>query len=222
MPRPARRYVQPSEPETTPTRDPSINPITAPIPPSMLQTPPHAPFLNVGSPSLPPLPQPHFHHTQQTPLHRSQNQPSTDTTNETSRRRSPSPATTASQEDSVTNSLDSPPTADSSSPTFPSLLPGLREISPLATWTLSSSKPGCGLAQLRHPSPSQFWQSDGPQPHTLTLHFFKLVAIVKMRIYLDFESDESYTPMWAGEKEGRAMRHSVLGAFQKVIVMAPV
>lgn len=73
-------------------------------------------------------------------------------------------------------------------------LAGLRDINALATWTLSSSKPGCGLAQLRHQSPSQFWQSDGPQPHTLTLHFSKLVSIVKMRIYLDFELDESYTP----------------------------
>ena len=85
-------------------------------------------------------------------------------------------------------------------------LAGLRDISSLATWTLSSSKPGCALAQLRHPSPMNFWQSDGPQPHTLTLHFFKLVAIVKMRIYLDYELDESYTPtkikFYGGMSEG--------------------
>lgn len=85
-------------------------------------------------------------------------------------------------------------------------LRGLRDISSLATWTLSSAKPGCALAQLRNPNPALFWQSDGPQPHTLTLHFFKLVAIVKMRIYLDFELDESYTPtkmkFFAGMSEG--------------------
>ena len=85
-------------------------------------------------------------------------------------------------------------------------LVGLRDISSLATWTLSSSKPGCALPQLRHPSPSHFWQSDGPQPHTLTLHFFKLVAIVKIRVYLDFDLDESYTPtkmmFFAGMSEG--------------------
>ncbi|GAD95733.1 anaphase promoting complex subunit 10 (APC10), putative [Paecilomyces variotii No. 5] len=74
------------------------------------------------------------------------------------------------------------------------LPPNLREISSLASWTVSTHKPGCGVAALRHPSPSQFWQSDGPQPHTLTLHFFKLVAVVKIRVYLDFELDESYTP----------------------------
>ncbi|KAJ5596842.1 hypothetical protein N7450_003300 [Penicillium hetheringtonii] len=74
------------------------------------------------------------------------------------------------------------------------LPPNLREISSLASWTVSTSKPGCGVAALRHPSPMQYWQSDGPQPHTLTLHFFKLVAVVRIRVYLDFELDESYTP----------------------------
>lgn len=77
----------------------------------------------------------------------------------------------------------------------PSPLPAnLREISSLASWTVSTSKPGCGVAALRHPSPAQYWQSDGPQPHTLTLHFFKLVAVVRIRVYLDFDLDESYTP----------------------------
>ncbi|KAJ5312160.1 hypothetical protein N7508_002990 [Penicillium antarcticum] len=74
------------------------------------------------------------------------------------------------------------------------LPPNLREISSLASWTVSTSKPGCGVAALRNTSPSQYWQSDGPQPHTLTLHFFKLVAVVRIRVYLDFELDESYTP----------------------------
>lgn len=50
------------------------------------------------------------------------------------------------------------------------------------------------MAALRSPDVKQFWQSDGPQPHLLSIHFFKLVSIVRMRIYLDFVSDESYTP----------------------------
>lgn len=70
----------------------------------------------------------------------------------------------------------------------------LREISSLASWTVSTYKPGCGVPALRHPSPLYFWQSDGPQPHLLNIHFFKLVEIVKLRVYLDFELDESYTP----------------------------
>ena len=73
-------------------------------------------------------------------------------------------------------------------------LAGLREISSLASWTVSTYKPGNGVAALRHPSHTQFWQSDGPQPHLLNIHFFKLVAIAKLRVYLDFELDESYTP----------------------------
>ncbi|KAA6412209.1 MAG: galactose-binding like protein [Lasallia pustulata] len=76
----------------------------------------------------------------------------------------------------------------------PQARPHLREISPLASWTVSTSKPGCGIPALLSPSPSQFWQSDGPQPHLLTAHFFKLVRIVQIRVYLDFELDESYTP----------------------------
>lgn len=72
--------------------------------------------------------------------------------------------------------------------------PGLKEISSLASWTVSSAKPGNGVRSLRSPDTSQFWQSDGPQPHLLSIHFFKLVSIVHMRIYLDFQADESYTP----------------------------
>jgi len=37
-------------------------------------------------------------------------------------------------------------------------------------------------------------RSDGPQPHHLNIHFSRLVSIVSIRIYLDFEADESYTP----------------------------
>lgn len=81
-------------------------------------------------------------------------------------------------------------------------LSGLREISSLASWSVSTHKPSCGVDALRSLNPSQFWQSDGPQPHLLTIHFFKLVTIVKMRVYLDSLLDESYTPtrmqFWGG------------------------
>ncbi|KAK8233330.1 anaphase-promoting complex, subunit 10/DOC domain-containing protein, partial [Phyllosticta capitalensis] len=70
----------------------------------------------------------------------------------------------------------------------------VKEISSLASWTVSSSKPGCGVPQLRSPSTASFWQSDGPQPHHLNIHFFKVVEIAAMRLYLDFDQDESYTP----------------------------
>lgn len=73
-------------------------------------------------------------------------------------------------------------------------LHGLREISSLASWTVSTHKPHCGALSLLHPSPNTFWQSDGPQPHLLTAHFPKTITILKLRVFLDFALDESYTP----------------------------
>jgi anaphase-promoting complex subunit 10 len=37
-------------------------------------------------------------------------------------------------------------------------------------------------------------RSDGPQPHLLNIHFAKRVFVSALRLYLDFENDESYTP----------------------------
>jgi len=71
---------------------------------------------------------------------------------------------------------------------------GLKEIGNLASWTVSSCKPGCGVEALRDEDTNLFWQSDGPQPHHLNIHFSRLVSIMAIRIYLDFEADESYTP----------------------------
>ncbi|KAJ5050717.1 uncharacterized protein L3040_002591 [Drepanopeziza brunnea f. sp. 'multigermtubi'] len=71
---------------------------------------------------------------------------------------------------------------------------GLREIGNLASWTVSSCKPGCGVDALRDDDTGLFWQSDGPQPHHLNIHFSRLVSILSIRIFLDFEADESYTP----------------------------
>lgn len=88
--------------------------------------------------------------------------------------------------------LTSAPEEDDEPEVFPP--PGLKEISSLASWTVSTAKPGNGVAALRSPDPAHFWQSDGPQPHLLSIHFFKLVSIVSMEVLLDFENDESYTP----------------------------
>jgi anaphase-promoting complex subunit 10 len=38
------------------------------------------------------------------------------------------------------------------------------------------------------------YRSDGPQPHHLHIHFNRFAAILAIRIYLDFDADESYTP----------------------------
>ncbi|KAI1388602.1 anaphase-promoting complex, subunit 10-domain-containing protein [Hypoxylon trugodes] len=71
---------------------------------------------------------------------------------------------------------------------------GLKEISNLASFTVSSYKPGCGVKELRDDDVNQFWQSDGPQPHRLNIHFIKRVEIRVLRLYLDYDLDESYTP----------------------------
>ncbi|KAF8245355.1 APC10-domain-containing protein [Wilcoxina mikolae CBS 423.85] len=73
-------------------------------------------------------------------------------------------------------------------------LAGLKEIGNLASWTVSTAKPGNGIEQLRDEDTSLFWQSDGPQPHHINIHFAKRVKVKRIRMYLDFENDESYTP----------------------------
>ena len=210
MPRPPRRAPQARDATATPTRP--TNAIIGAIPPFMLQTPPHAPFLTS------PLPPANNPGNSIIPNDRATHNHNLRNNNQTPIANGINPPHGGEQSHVSTNALgsnmsDTEPVDDDSllesaphDPDDSRLLAGLRDISSLATWTLSSSKPGCALPQLRHPSPTHFWQSDGPQPHTLTLHFFKLVAIVKIRIYLDFDLDESYTPtkmkFYAGMSEG--------------------
>ncbi|KAF3201086.1 anaphase promoting complex subunit doc1 [Orbilia oligospora] len=73
-------------------------------------------------------------------------------------------------------------------------LAGLKEIGHLASWTVSTSKPGCGVAELRSEDTNLFWQSDGPQPHLINIHFAKRVFVKRIRVFLDYGQDESYTP----------------------------
>ncbi|WKT49120.1 APC10/DOC domain [Fusarium oxysporum f. sp. vasinfectum] len=64
--------------------------------------------------------------------------------------------------------------------------------------TLSHSpedhKPGNGVEELKSDDLKLFWQSDGPQPHKLTMYFTKRVGIRDIRFYVDYNEDESYTP----------------------------
>ncbi|UKZ63578.1 uncharacterized protein TrAtP1_004807 [Trichoderma atroviride] len=71
---------------------------------------------------------------------------------------------------------------------------GLKEISNLGKFTVSSHKPGNGVEQLRNDELTSYWQSDGPQPHKLTIYFVKRVGIRDIRFYVDYNEDESYTP----------------------------
>ncbi|KAH8885008.1 galactose-binding like protein [Thozetella sp. PMI_491] len=79
-------------------------------------------------------------------------------------------------------------------PTFDPVSLGLREINNLAHFGVSSHKPGNGVEELLSDDLDHYWQSDGQQPHLLTIHFMRRVEIRAIRFYVDFNQDESYTP----------------------------
>ncbi|KAK4455356.1 anaphase-promoting complex subunit 10 [Podospora aff. communis PSN243] len=79
-------------------------------------------------------------------------------------------------------------------PMFDPAAIGLREINNLAHFGVSSHKPGNGVDQLLSDDLDQYWQSDGQQPHLLTIHFLRRVEIRALRFYVDYSQDESYTP----------------------------
>ncbi|PKS12181.1 hypothetical protein jhhlp_001479 [Lomentospora prolificans] len=72
--------------------------------------------------------------------------------------------------------------------------PGLKEISNLGKFTVSTHKQDNGVEELRSDDLTKFWQSDGTQPHNLTVYFVKKVGIREIRFYVDYDQDESYTP----------------------------
>ncbi len=70
----------------------------------------------------------------------------------------------------------------------------VREIGEQAVWSLSSCKPGFGIEQLRDDNFDTYWQSDGPQPHLITIQFRKKTLVRFVSVYTDYKADESYTP----------------------------
>ena len=50
----------------------------------------------------------------------------------------------------------------------------MTSLNPLASWTLTSAKPGNGIHQLLDSSPDTYWQSDGTSPHSITCTFGKV------------------------------------------------
>lgn len=70
----------------------------------------------------------------------------------------------------------------------------LRDLSNLAVWNVSTAKPGNGVEQLLSGSRQTYWQSDGPQPHSISAQFSSKVKICEVRLLLSFTDDESYTP----------------------------
>ncbi|KAG8970542.1 anaphase promoting complex subunit doc1 [Tulasnella sp. 419] len=70
----------------------------------------------------------------------------------------------------------------------------LPDIGNLASWSVSSCKYGFNVNCLRDGDPNTYWQSDGPQPHYVTMQFQKKVAVQKLAVYLNYQADDSYTP----------------------------
>ena len=50
------------------------------------------------------------------------------------------------------------------------------------------------MEQLRDGNISTFWQSDGTQPHYVSIQFMKKMRVSEITFYIDFKTDESYTP----------------------------
>ncbi|ONK68384.1 uncharacterized protein A4U43_C05F10860 [Asparagus officinalis] len=71
---------------------------------------------------------------------------------------------------------------------------GLREMAKKAAWSVSSCKPGNGVLFLRDDNLDTYWQSDGAQPHLVSIQFQKKVKLQLLAVYVDFKLDESYTP----------------------------
>lgn len=82
----------------------------------------------------------------------------------------------------------------------PTSFPGLpshdeiRDLTHLAVWQVSTAKPGNGVEQLLDGSADTYWQSDGPQPHTISAQFTAKLKVSEVALYLDYGADESYTP----------------------------
>ena len=68
---------------------------------------------------------------------------------------------------------------------------GLIDIGNLASWSVSSYKVGLGVEALCEDDPAKYWQSDGPQPHYIDIHFSKRVSVERLSIYTDFGLDRS-------------------------------
>ncbi|KAL3320186.1 hypothetical protein Ciccas_001154 [Cichlidogyrus casuarinus] len=70
----------------------------------------------------------------------------------------------------------------------------VRDVCGEAVWCLSSCKVGHGIDQLLDNRLDLFWQSDGPQPHLVTMLFNRRTWLSDLYLYFDYQLDESYTP----------------------------
>ena len=85
----------------------------------------------------------------------------------------------------------------------------LVELGGNAVWSLSTAKPGNGVDQLRDEDKATFWQSDGVQPHVINIQFLRKVDLVQVSLYVDYSTDESYTPKKVSVRAGTCL-HDLL------------
>ena len=56
---------------------------------------------------------------------------------------------------------------------------------------LCNGAPSCYCLLLQT---NKYWQSDGSLPHTVTVQFYRRQCVAEVALYLEFSTDESYTP----------------------------
>lgn len=72
-----------------------------------------------------------------------------------------------------------------------------RDVTPQCRIGASSSKTGHLAENMRVQRPedvSKLWQSDGQTPHIVTIELERQTLLSELRFYIDYRSDESYTP----------------------------
>ena len=79
-----------------------------------------------------------------------------------------------------------------------------RELGDIAVWSVTSAKPGNGVELLRDGNIETYWQSDGSQPHLMSVQFQRKVRLAELALYTDFRKDESYTPSKISVRAGNS------------------
>ena len=70
----------------------------------------------------------------------------------------------------------------------------MTNVSHLGHWKPSSYKIGNPIENVFDDNLSTFWQSDGVQPHKLSISFSKRIDISMIALFFSLIADESYTP----------------------------
>ncbi|KAI9101022.1 anaphase promoting complex subunit 10-like protein [Phlyctochytrium arcticum] len=80
----------------------------------------------------------------------------------------------------------------------------MRDVSKLARISVSSHKEEHPPQRLVDGDLNTYWQSDGAQPHYITLEFPQRMTLTKLSLYLDHAKDESYTPNLVSIRAGNS------------------